>query len=134
MDDSKAGSRRRRPGRPEATSCAWCGRTFEVAQRGRLPRWCSDACRHRAWEQARATASGRSAVEFVERVVTVEKAVPTRAAPRGADWVETLNALARQLDTGALYERDFPAVHAAVIGVAEAVRRRAQARQLSSRR
>lgn len=34
---------------------------------GRRPKWCPDTCRHRAWEQRRAVASGRAAVEVERR-------------------------------------------------------------------
>jgi hypothetical protein len=46
-------------------ACGWCGATVTVPNRGRIPKWCSATCRHRAWEQRRAAASGRAAV--VER-------------------------------------------------------------------
>jgi len=49
--------------------CPWCATVFPVKPRGRVPTWCSPACRQRAWEQARAAASGRSAITVVERVV-----------------------------------------------------------------
>src|SRR4051794_33891290 len=54
-----------------ATTCAWCGGKIEPKTRGRIPKWCSAACRQRAWEQSRAAASGRAAIEVVERVVEV---------------------------------------------------------------
>lgn len=117
--------------RPERLACAWCEREFPVAARGRLPKWCSDTRRHRAWEQSRAARSGRAAVELVERIVTVER-TSTRiktATPTGAAWSEMLDELTRQLDSGALYERDFPVVHPAVVRLAEAVQRRLRIRQ-----
>ncbi len=78
--------------------------------RGRIPTWCSAACRQRAWEQKRAAASGRSAIEVVERRVAV--AVPT--SPRHGEWVTHLRELERQLDTGAIYERDLRPLGAAL--------------------
>jgi hypothetical protein len=57
--------------RAAASTCGWCGGAIEIRARGRIPKWCSAACRQRAWEQSRAAASGRCAVEVVERVVRV---------------------------------------------------------------
>lgn len=39
--------------------------------RGRVPKWCSASCRHRAWEQRRAAEAGLAAVEVVDRRVEV---------------------------------------------------------------
>ena len=39
-----------------------CRATVPVPSRGRVPKWCSASCRHRAWEQRRAAASGLSAI------------------------------------------------------------------------
>ena len=49
--------------RRAATTCGWCGVAIQPKARGRIPTWCSPACRQRAWEQARAVVSGRSAGE-----------------------------------------------------------------------
>lgn len=59
------------------TTCGWCGTRIAPKPRGRLPTWCSSTCRHRAWEQRRAAASGRSAVEVVDRRVEVFVPPPT---------------------------------------------------------
>ena len=79
----------------------------------------------RAWEQRRAAASGLVAQEVLERVVTVEvpahravrEPAPAPAArpaapvtPRGPEWPALLAELTRQLDTGAVYARDLPAI------------------------
>ena len=69
--------------RPVTLACYWCYAPIEVKPLGRLPRWCSAQCRHLAWEQARAAASGRSAVLFVEQVVSVEREVEVETLPRG---------------------------------------------------
>ena len=37
-------------------TCGWCRATVPVPSRGRVPKWCSASCRHRAWEQRRAAA------------------------------------------------------------------------------
>ena len=108
--------------RPERLVCAWCGATFVVPARGRIPKWCSGQCRHRAWEQYRAAKSGRSAVEVVDREVVVRETV--NALPRGGEWADTLRALAQQIDTGRVYERDLAAIGAAIGDVARALQRR----------
>ena len=50
-------------------------------------------CRHGAWEQARAAASGRSAVCMVELLVTVPATTPKVTAPRQMAWVDLLGEL-----------------------------------------
>jgi hypothetical protein len=62
-EQSAAGTDRR------VVTCGWCGATVPVPGRGRVPIWCSASCRHRAWEQRRAAASGLSAIEVVDRPV-----------------------------------------------------------------
>ena len=37
-----------------AATCGWCDGPIEIKARGRIPKWCSAACRQRAWEQSRA--------------------------------------------------------------------------------
>lgn len=106
--------------RPEVVTCSWCGAEVAVPAKGRVPKWCGTSCRHRAWEQHRAAESGRSAVDVVERVITVQlpppapqvrphpaAAAPPPATPTGAGWVPVLVELARQLDTGRIYTRDL---------------------------
>ncbi len=104
-----------------------------------VPTWCGSVCRHRAWEQSRAAASGLSAKEVVERVVerTVTLTVrvpearpepPVDPAPRppskGDEWVHLLAELTKQLDAGRVYTRDIDAVANAVAGVQQAIARR----------
>jgi hypothetical protein len=79
-----------------ATTRGWCSGPIAVKARGRIPKWCSAACRQRAWELSRAAASGRSAVQVVELQVEV----PVPGAPKRADWPRLLDELARQLDDG----------------------------------
>ena len=110
--------------RPEQLVCAWCGEGIAVKARGRTPKWCSDSCRHRAWEQNRAAASGRAAVQVVERVVTVEKTVRVAHTPSGEQWAETLMTLVKALDTGRYYDKDLDVLGAAVIELNHAVERR----------
>ena len=62
--------------RAAATACGWCSGPITPRASGPIPKWCSNTCRKRAWEQARAAASGRSAVEIVERLVTVPAQQP----------------------------------------------------------
>lgn len=110
--------------RPQTVTCSWCQQEVTVPAKGRVPKWCGTSCRHRAWEQHRAAASGRSAVDVVERVVehviTVQLPAPqlrptppattTPAAPTGSAWAPLLIELARQLDTGRIYSRDLNAI------------------------
>lgn len=91
-----------------ATICAWCGGAIEPKPRGRIPKWCSAACRQRAWVQRQALESGRAAVDFIER--RVEVPVPAGTVPRHDEWQPLLVELARQLDTGAVYQRDLDAL------------------------
>jgi hypothetical protein len=107
--------------RSAATACGWCGGPITPGRRGPIPKWCSSTCRHRAWEQARAAASGLSAVELVERRVEIHvPLVPTRR-----DWPRLLAELASQLNDGRVYDRDLPALARALEPVLEAYRRRA---------
>ena len=106
--------------------------------KGRVPKWCGTSCRHRAWEQHRAAESGRSAVEVVERVVTVQLPAPAPrpatltpvppavAVPTGTAWAPLLTELARQLDTGRIYRRDLDAVLPAFDQALQALNRRIQ--------
>jgi hypothetical protein len=113
-DSARAGVRRE-----AAMACGWCHAAITPRSRGPIPKWCSATCRHRAWEQARAAASGRSAVDLVERVVTIP-AVP----PRQLGWVDLLRQLAGQVEQGTVYDRHMPAIAAALEDVRRAVHRR----------
>ena len=123
--------RSRSPRRPGQTlACGWCGSPILLPARGRTPKWCSSSCRHRAWELARAAASGHAAIQVVDRVVevdrlvTVAQEVPVATLPRGAAWPAALTQLALALDTGRVYDRDLPALAQALTDVAEALERR----------
>jgi hypothetical protein len=122
------------PATGAALACGWCGTGIVRKHTGRTPKWCSDTCRHRAWEQARAAGSGRSAVQLVERVVErkvpveVVREVEVQTTPKGARWVPALHELARQVDAGGVYDRDLGALIEALGGVDEALRRRIAAR------
>lgn len=121
-EDLTNAQRRRRA----ALTCAWCGGAIEVKTTGRLPKWCSASCRQRAWEQARAAASGRSAIEVVERRVEVAPPRPAATATSSTarrDWPAELRRLAHDLDSGAVYQRDLTAVAVAVDDVIAAFRR-----------
>src|SRR5665648_592219 len=63
----------RRPG--QTVACGWCGSPIQLPARGRTLKWCPSSCRHRAWELTRAAASGRAAVQVVDRVVEVDRLV-----------------------------------------------------------
>ena len=123
--------RTRSPRRPGQTlACGWCGSPILLPARGRTPKWCSSSCRHRAWELTRAAASGRAAVQVVDRavvvdrLVTVVQEVPVTTAPKGAEWPGALAQLAIALDTGRVYDRDLPALAQALADVADALDRR----------
>jgi hypothetical protein len=98
--------------RDAARTCGWCRGPIDTKGVGRIPKWCSAACRQRAWEQSRAAASGRAAVEIVERVVYAP--VEHAELPRHGDWPDLLRELATQLDSGRIYLRDMPDVGAAL--------------------
>lgn len=106
-----------------------------IPARGRVPKWCSATCRHRAWEQRRAAESGLSAVEVVDRevevvrTITTAKEVPAVApyvlAPRNvADWSELLHDLADRLDRGRIYDRDVRLLAPALTALLDAFSRR----------
>jgi hypothetical protein len=121
--------------RAAATTCGWCQRPITPRSRGPIPKWCSATCRHRAWEQSRAAASGRSAVEIVERVVTVAVPPPPSASrPRQLTWADLLRELAFQVERGTVYDRHLPAIAAAVDDVMCAVRLRGGTAKRSSSR
>ena len=90
--------------------------------RGPIPKWCSAACRHRAWEQKRATTSDHSPVQVVERLVQVR--VPL--TPTRRDWSGLLGELAGQVNDGRVYDRDLPGLAQALEPVLQAYRRRAR--------
>jgi hypothetical protein len=106
--------------RAAASSCAWCGNLIQPKARGRIPTWCSSACRRRAWDQKLAATSGRSAVEVVERLVEV----PVPAAPGRRDWPRLLGELTRQLEDGRIYDRDLAALAEALLAATDACGRR----------
>jgi hypothetical protein len=112
--------------RAAATTCGWCHGPITPRSRGPIPKWCSVACRKRAWEQKRAAESGLAAVEIVERPVPVSVPTPAVRVPRHADWGDTLLELGRQLDRGAIYDRDLPIVAGALRDVLAAFERRAR--------
>lgn len=114
--------------RAAATTCGWCGGALEVKATGRIPKWCSAACRQRAWEQSRAAASGRSAVEVVERVVEVP--VASERTPRREDWPALLRELTAQLDDGRIYARTLPDLGSALNDLVVACNRRQNARRI----
>lgn len=113
--------------RPAVTSCAWCGVAITPRSRGPIPKWCAAGCRRRAWEQSRAAASGRSAVQVVERPVEVR--VPM--TPTRRDWAPLLAELTRQLEDGRVYDRDLAGIGPALRSAYDAYNRRPHVRDLS---
>jgi hypothetical protein len=121
--------------RAAATTCGWCHGTITPRSRGPIPKWCSATCRHRAWEQSRAAASGRSAAEIVERVVTVAVPPPPSARrPRQLAWADLLRQLAVQVEQGTVYDRHLAVITAALDDVMRALQRRAAANPRSGSR
>jgi hypothetical protein len=100
-------SGRRVAGQPIA--CGWCGQPIVLRHTGRMPKWCSAACRQRAWEQTRAAASGHAAVRVVDRYVA---AVPAD----GPGWITQLSALTAQITNapGQITDRDLDHLSAAL--------------------
>jgi hypothetical protein len=115
---------------PTTVSCTWCGSQTTVLPVGRVPSWCSNSCRHRAWEQRRAASSGLASREQVERLVEVEvpvtiiKEVEVEVLPKGASWANALTQLADQLDRGLIYDRDMAALAQAMDEATAALARR----------
>lgn len=110
--------------RAAAMTCAWCRGPITLRSRGPIPKWCSATCRHRAWEQSRAAASGRAAVQIVERIVVTPAAAPVAATPRHKAWIDLLGELSRQLDRGVVYDRDLPGLAPALEEALAAFERR----------
>ena len=86
--------------------CEMCAQRFTVGAKGRIPSYCSPACRQRAWALRRAGETlgrgdprpqvVREVVDRVEQVFTetpTEGFWPSRARP----WAEGLDQLAAQL-------------------------------------
>lgn len=111
----------------QVVACGWCGESTPIPARGRVPKWCSSTCRHRAWEQRRALASDRSAIEVVDRVVEtvrtrIEKVVEMQVVevpvehrpttPR--EFAVVLFDLSARLDMGRIYDRDLPEIDEAM--------------------
>lgn len=114
--------------RAAAVTCGWCRGPITPRARGPIPKWCSATCRHRAWEQSRAAASGRSAVEILERVVTVAAPQPAaQPTPRQLAWADLLRELAAQVEQGTIYDRHLAVITAALDDVMRAIHRRAAA-------
>lgn len=123
----------------QVVACGWCGVEVAVPARGRVPKWCSATCRHRAWEQARAATSGRAAVTVVDRFVETVRTqtvvqhhrttVPELVHPASAmEWARLLEKLASRLDTGRVYDRDLPMLIPSANALIDALQRRIQQR------
>ena len=123
-----AKNRRRRPG--QVLLCGWCAGQITLRATGRTPTWCSDTCRHRAWETSRAAASGAAAVRVVDRTIEVQvpvivvEHVEVPTTPKGPGWVPALHELAAQIDTGKIYDRDLTALAGGVDALITALNRR----------
>lgn len=111
--------------------CGWCQTEVPVPRRGRVPKWCSSSCRHRAWEQRRAADAGLVAVEVIDRVVEVVKVekvveerrvqVPVSRPPRSTrEWVDVLNRLEWALQSNRLELDDLTQIEAPLARVVTA--------------
>jgi hypothetical protein len=76
------------------------------------------------------SASGRSAVEVVERRVETPVPMP----PTRRDWPRLLSQLVQQLDGGRVYDRDLDELSVALAGVLDAVNRRVYIHSRTTRR
>ncbi len=116
--------------RPTTVACTWCGSQTTVLPVGRVPSWCSNSCRHRAWEQRRAASSGLASREQVERLVEVEvpvtitTEVEVEVLPKGASWAKALTQLAEQIDRGRIYDRDLAGIAEGLDEASKALMRR----------
>lgn len=144
MNEQQQAAKKRRPGARKRSSprapgqvveCGWCRRSVPVPARGRVPKWCSPTCRHRAWEHAQAAASGRAAVEVIQRQIETIKTVtvvqhhrvevPVSVRPNSVPaFVEILDDLTQRLDAGRVYDRDLPALTPAIADLVQALDRR----------
>lgn len=121
--------------------CGWCSREFLPATRGRPPKWCSQACRQRAWKQRRAAQSGLAALEIVQQVVEVEKVVQKEVVkrvevpvrPSRRDWPALLAELTTQLERGLIYDRDLPELTRRLSEVLEVLERRPGYKRIMAR-
>jgi hypothetical protein len=121
---------RRRP--RQKVPCGWCGQSITLANTGRVPKWCSQVCRQRAWVHRQPAAEDRAVVEVVDHVVEVEverrlrvvERVEVVMQPKGAEWPSVLGQLVKQLDSGRLHDRDLQALAVAVSEVLNALTRR----------
>ena len=92
--------------RASAIDCAWCGGPI--------------TCRHRAWEQSRAAASGWWPVRIVERRVEV----PVARQLTRHDWPRALRDLSQLIGDGRIYDRDLLNLGDALADVLAALNRR----------
>ncbi len=108
---------RRAPG--QVVRCGWCGEAVAIPPRGRVPKWCTSTCRHRAWEQRRAADSGIVAVEVVQQVVEV-KATRSQERRTAQEWAKLLTELSDRLDRRRIYDRDLPGLDDSVLALVQA--------------
>jgi hypothetical protein len=112
--------------------CGWCGESITLAGTGRVLKWCSQACRQRAWVQRQAAGEDRAFDRVVDHVVgvDVERRVPVVQGvevvvqPKGAEWPVVLRQLVKQLESGRPYDRDLQALAVALSEVLDFVTRR----------
>src|SRR4051794_13948132 len=108
-NEMSARNGRRRPG--QTVLCGWCGQSITLGATGRVPKWCSPACRQRAWVQRQAAGEDGAFAKVVDHVVEVEverrvpvvERVEVPVQPKGAEWPAVLAQLVKQLESGRLY-------------------------------
>ncbi|MCT1548332.1 hypothetical protein [Corynebacterium amycolatum] len=80
--------------KPSTTTanCQWCGREMEVAFRGRRRKFCSQACRQRAYEKRTGVAKGasRPIAERINSDLTLKTATDATSRPAGDDVVKRI--------------------------------------------
>lgn len=123
---------RRLPG--QQVTCGWCNESVDVPRRGRVPKWCSAACRQRAWQHKKAAESERAAVDVVQQTVEVYRGekvvekivqVPVRDRPKtGSEWAQMLQKLSWTLSTDRLDEADLRLIHTQLSSAVVAYERR----------
>ena len=123
----------RRPA--QVLKCGWCGGTLVMPWRGRTPKWCSPSCRTRAWAARRAAEAGDAEVRVVDRQIEVVREVSVEVEPQSvAEWSALVRKLAKRLDNGRVYDRDWPALVSSVEELSAAVERREKRRRERWRR
>ena len=104
MTEKATGKATDKARRTVIANCQWCGREMEVNAQGRRRKFCSQACRQRAYEKRSGTRPGASRVISISDVSDVDKRLNSRLG----DGLFEIRCLAEDLQT-ALQEGTEPA-------------------------